>query len=409
MIIRALSLLLLACLLPASAEDWPQWRGPRLDGRSTETEFPTIWSKTENIAWRTEIPGTGHASVITHGSRLFTVSAVQETQERILLCLDRATGKILWQQTVTKSPMKRTHRENSHASSTPACDGERVFCTFLEGSQVVVAAYDLEGKQLWLKRPGAFSSVHGFCSTPVLYKDKVIVNCDHDGDGYIVALARTDGRQLWRIERPNKTRSYCAPIIRDVAGRTEMVLSGSKCVASYNPEDGALWWIIDGPTDQFVASPVFDEKTGLFYITGGFPDHHVMAIRPGGNGNVTATHVVWHHHAARGVAYVPSPLVESGHLLLTDDRGFATAFNAAEGGIVWDQRFGRSHASLASAGGLVYFLNDDGICRVVRPSENFKVIATNELGEPCYASPALSNGQIFLRSAKAIYCVGKAR
>jgi outer membrane protein assembly factor BamB len=399
--------LLLATSTLVSAEDWSQWRGPRLDGRSTETSFPTTWSKTENVAWRTELPGTGHASVITQGPKLFAVSAVPETQERVLFCLDRASGKILWQQTVVKSPMERLHRENSHASSTPACDGERVFCAFLDGSNVVVAAYDLDGKSLWQKRPGTFSSVHGFCSTPILHKDKVIVNCDHDGDGYIVAFARTDGKQLWRIERPNKTRSYCAPIIREAAGRTQMVLSGSKCVASYNPDDGSLWWIIDGPTDQFVASPVYDEKTGFFYITGGFPDHHVLAIRPDGTGNVTKTHVAWHHHAARGVSYVPSPLLEGGRLLLTDDRGFATAFDAVEGGIVWEQRFGRTHASLVSAGGLVYFLNDDGICRVVKPSDNFKVIATNELGEPTYASPALSNGQIFLRSAKAVYCIGK--
>jgi outer membrane protein assembly factor BamB len=393
----------------ALAEDWPQWRGPRQDGRSAETTFPTTWSKTENIAWRTELPGTGHASVIACGSKLFTVAAIEQTQERVLLCLDRASGKILWQQVVVKTPVERHHKENSPASSTPACDGERVFCSFLDGSDVVVAAYDLNGKQLWMQRPGIFSSVHGFCSTPILYKDRIIVNCDHDGDGYIVALARTDGRQLWRIERPNKTRSYVAPIIREIAGRTEMVLSGSKCVASYNPDDGKQWWIIDGPTDQFVASLVYDEKLSLFYMTGGFPDHHVLAIRPGGNGNVTDTNVVWHHHAARGVSYVPSPIIEGDWLLLVDDRGFATAFDKKEGGIVWEQRFGRTHASLTSAGGLVYFLNDDGLCRVVQPSDNFKVIATNDLGEPTYSTPAFSNGQIFLRTSKAVYGIGKPK
>jgi outer membrane protein assembly factor BamB len=407
MLSRTLSLILgLACA--AQAEDWPQWRGPRLDGRSDESGFPTQWSKTQGITWRTEIPG-GHASVITHGARLFTVAANPETQERLLLCLDRASGKVLWQQTVVKSSMERAHRENSHASSTPACDGERVFCTFLDGKDVVVAAYDLEGKQLWLKRPGIFSSVHGFCSTPVLYKDKVIVNCDHDGDGYIVALSRTDGRELWRIDRPNKTRSYCAPLIREAAGRMQMVLSGSKCVASYDPENGQLFWIIDGPTDQFVASPVFSEKTGLFYITGGFPDHHILAIRPDGSGNVTNTHIAWHHRAAKGVSYVPSPIIEGNWFLITDDRGFAHGFDATTGEIVWERRLGRSHASLVSAGGLVYFLNDDGVCEVVKPAAKFEVVSRNELGEKCYASPALSNGQIFLRSERAIYCLGSAK
>ena len=259
---------------------------------------------------------------------------------------------------------------------------------------------------LWQKRPGKFSSVHGFCSTPILYKDKVIVNCDHDGDGYIVAFARADGRVLWRIDRPNKTRSYVAPIIREAAGKMQMVLSGSKCIASYNPDNGQLIWIIDGPTEQFVASPVFSEKTGLFYVTGGFPDHHIMAIRPDGTGNVTSSHVVWHHHAAKGVAYVPSPIIEGDWFLITDDRGFSHAFEAKTGDIVWESRFGRSHASLASAGGLVYFLNDDGVCQVVKPADGFAIISRNELGEKCDASPALSNGQIFLRSEKAVYCIG---
>ena len=322
------------------------------------------------------------------------------------MCLDRASGKLLWQQTVIKAPMERLHRENSHASSTPACDGERIFCSFLDRSEVVVAAYDLNGKQLWLKRPGAFSSMHGFCSTPVLYKDKVIVNCDHDGDGYIVAFARADGRELWRIDRPNKTRSYCAPLIREAAGRMQMVLSGSKCVASYDPDNGQLLWIIDGPTEQFVASAVYSEKTGLFYITGGFPDHHILAIRPDGSGNVTKSHVVWHHQGAKGVAYVPSPIIEGNWFLITDDRGFAHAFNAATGDIGWEARFGRSHASLVSAGGLVYFLNDDGVCHVVKPGNKFEVVARNEIGEGTYASPALSEGQIFLRSERAVYCVG---
>ena len=407
MLIRALLLALAAHTV--LADDWPQWRGPRNDGRSTEPAFPTTWSKTENVLWRTELPGEGHASPIVFGGRLFTVAAMPDTQERLLLCLDRITGKVLWKQTVVKAPAEHIHRENSHASSTPACDGERVFCTFLDGKEVVISAYSLAGKQLWQKRPGIFTSVHGFCSTPLPYKDKVIVNCDHDGDGYIVALARTDGRELWRIARPNHTRSYCTPIIRQAASRTQMVLSGSKCIASYDPDTGKQLWIVDGPTDQFVASPVYSEKTGLFYITGGFPDHHIMAIRPDGTGNVTDTHVVWHHHNGAGVSYVPSPIIEGDWFLVTDDRGYAHAFDATSGDIVWNEKFGRSHASIVSAAGLLYFMNDLGTCRVVKPAEKFTTVATNDLGESAYASPALSNGQIFLRTDKALYCIGQQK
>ncbi|MEQ1861231.1 MAG: PQQ-binding-like beta-propeller repeat protein [Chthoniobacteraceae bacterium] len=403
---RSLFLVLLLPLI-ASAEDWPQWRGSRLDGTSTGSGFPTRWSATENVRWRTELPGTGHASPIVFGDRVFTVSATAGG-ERLLLSLDRASGRILWQQIVVQSPLERKHRENSHASSTPSTDGERVFCTFLDQGQVVVAAYDFAGKQLWTKRVGGFSSVHGFCSTPILHKDTIIVNCDQDGDGYIVALARKDGAERWRIERPNKTRSYCAPLIRDAGGRTQMVLSGSKCVASYDPDSGKLIWTIDGPTDQWVASPVFNAKANLFFVSGGFPDHHLLAIKPDSTGNITDTpQIVW--HGRQGVAYVPSPIAEGDWFFITDDRGFAHCFDAKTGEQRWEQRFGRQHASLVSAGGLVYFLNDDGECRVVKAGAKFELVATNVLGEPTYASPALSDGQIFLRGDKHLYCIDAKR
>jgi outer membrane protein assembly factor BamB len=402
----------LLSVLPATARsaDWAVWRGPTGDGISTEKDFPVRWSASENVTWKTPCP-PGHASPVVFGDRIFTAGYDAQTEARLLLCFARNTGAELWRRTVLKSAPERVHSENSRASSTPACDGEKVYCSFLDGREPVIAAYTVAGEPDWVVRPGVFSSVHGYCSTPVLWKDRVIINCDHDGPGYIVALARKDGRELWRIERPNRTRSYVAPLLREINGRTQMVLSGTKCIASYDPETGELLWIIDGPTDQFVASMVYSPANNLFYMTGGFPKHHVMAIQPHGKGNVSATHVAWHHNppSAVGVSYVPSPIIEGTWLLLTDDRGFAHAFNATTGEIVWNERFGRQHASLVSAGGLVYFLNDAGECRVVRPADQFAVVSTNALGENSYASPALSEGQIFLRSEKHLWCIGTRR
>jgi outer membrane protein assembly factor BamB len=394
----------LTLISAAFAADWPQWRGPKGDGTSEEAKFPSRWSGTDNIRWKAELPGKGHSSPTVCKGRIFVTAAIPETEERVLLCLDRKDGKMLWKQTVLKAPMERLHTENSHASSTPACDGERVFCSFLDGNNVVVASYDLAGKQLWVKRPGVFSSVHGFCSTPVLYKNTIVLNCDHDGDGYIVALARADGAERWRIDRPNKTRSYCAPLIREAGGREQMVLSGTKCITSYDPDSGKLIWMIDGPTDQFVASPVFNARANLFFITGGFPDHHLLAVRSDASGNVTDTDkIAW--RTTRGVAYVPSPIAVDDWFFITDDRGFAHCFDAKTGEILWEQRFGRQHASLVGAGGLIYFLNDDGVCNVVRASNKFELIAKNELGEKIYASPAFSNGEIFLRGEKHLFCI----
>jgi outer membrane protein assembly factor BamB len=246
--------------------------------------------------------------------------------------------------------------------------------------------------------------MHGFCSSPILYQDKVILNGDHDGDSYLVALSRANGQILWKIPRENHTRSYCAPLIREVAGRTQMVLSGDKCVASYDPSNGKRYWIIDGPTEQFVASPVYSEKTGLVYITGGFPAHHILAIRPDGAGNVTQTHIAW--HATRGVAYVPSPIIEGDYFLVVSDSGVAHCFEAATGKLAWAERLGEHHASLVSARGLVYFLNDEGVMNVVKPGPQFVREARNEIGEACFASPALSGGRIFLRGERHLFCVG---
>jgi len=392
---------------PARAEDWPGWRGPRGDGSSTEKQAPVKWDvpNNEGIAWGVEIPGTGHSSPIVLGKKIFVTSAVEDTEERLLLCLDRDSGKELWRRTVITSPLERKHPQNSFASSTPATDGERVFVTFLDGLDAVVAAYDLDGKQLWLVRPGQFKSQHGFSSSPVVFEDRIIINGDHDGDAWIAALSRKDGSTLWKIDRENKTRSYCTPLIRDLDGRTQMVLSGSKCVASYDPRTGRRLWIIDGPTEQFVASMVYNPKVNLLFMTGGFPDHHILAIKPDGEGNVTQTKIVWRTN--QGVSYVPSPISEGDYFVVVSDGGFATCFKAETGGICWKERVGpHAHSSIVSANGLVYITCDDGSTTVVRPGPTYEQVAHNTIGEPTSSSPAISDSHLFLRGATHLYCFG---
>ncbi|MHB1306157.1 MAG: outer membrane protein assembly factor BamB family protein [Limisphaerales bacterium] len=393
----------------ASIENWPQWRGPRGDGTSLETDVPVRWSATSNVVWKTRLPGRGHASPIVWGDRVFTVSADPETDERSLLCLDRAGGEWRWQRPVIVSPPEKKHELNSLASSTPATDGELVFTAFLDVREVVVSAHDFDGRPRWQVRPGVFSSMHGFSSSPVVFEDRVIVNCDHDGDGYIVALARADGKEQWRINRPNQTRSYCVPTIFEAGGRTGMVLSGTKCVASYDPRNGQQQWIIDGPTEQFVASIVYHAKAGLYFMTGGFPEHHLLAIRPDGSGNVTDTHIAWRHNRASYVSYVPSPIAEGDYFLIVSDTGYACCFEATSGRLVWQEKLGEHHASLVSAQGLVYFLSDEGVTSVVKPGPVFELMARNELGERCMASPAVSGGRLFIRSETHLWCLGGGR
>ncbi|MEM9658054.1 MAG: PQQ-binding-like beta-propeller repeat protein, partial [Planctomycetota bacterium] len=326
----------------ACAENWPCWRGPRGDGTSADRAI-TAWDGVtgDNIVWKTPIPGGGHASPIVWEDRVFQTTYLPDSNARTLLCIDRASGRTLWRKTVVISPEESKHDRNSYASGTPATDGELVFVTFLEvdgratapalnvsaprmitPGKMVVAAYDFAGNQRWLIRPGDFVSVHGYCSCPVLFENLVIVNGDHDGDSYLVALDKSTGNVVWKTPRRHKTRSYVTPIIRRIDGQPRLVLSGSRCVAAFDPRDGKLLWSVDGPTEQFVASMVFDGDH--FFVVGGYPTHHVMAIRPGGVGDVTQSHVAWHVRNAK--SYVPSPVVVDDYLIVADDRGTAGCF-----------------------------------------------------------------------------------
>lgn len=431
-LLTAAVLILLTLGRPASAdaENWPGWRGPRGDGSSLEKHLPEHWNgpRNENIAWKVEIPGTGHASPIVWDDRIFVVSCREDTEDRILLCLDRVSGHTLWERNVLHAPLEQKNPLNSYASSTPVTDGKLVYVTFLESDPkapvntagtkyagqfaspgwMVVAAYDYAGNRRWMVRPGVFNSTHGFCSPPVLFEDLVIINGDHDGDSYLVALKRATGETVWKVPREHRIRSYCPPLIRQIDGRTQMVLSGAECVASYDPHNGKRHWIIEGPTEQYVASLVYNGK--LFFMTAGFPTHHILAIRPDGQGDVTKTHVVW--QTTKNCAYVPSPILAGSgkYLLVVADSGTGTCFDAQTGKVYWSERVGTHfRASPVEADDKVLFLSNQGVATIVQAGPEFKVVAKNELGENCSASPAISQGRIYIRGESHLYCIGSDR
>ena len=404
------------------AENWPGWRGPSGDGISSEKDLPTRWSHTENVAWKTPIVGEGHSSPIVWEDRVFLTTSLTEKNERRLLCLNRLDGETLWERVVVNSPPESIHNLNSRASGTPATDGKAVYVTFLmaKGEEVVapnvgsewlitpgkimVAAYDFAGNEKWKTDVGDFVSAHGFNSCPVLFEDLIIINGDHDGDAYLVALDRGTGKERWRTLRENKTRSYVTPIIRKIGERTQMILSGSLCVASYDPRTGKRHWIIDGPTEQFVASMVYNGD--YVFVTGGYPQKHILAIDPNGTGNVTDSHVAWRTN--RGASYVPSPIVDGKFLLVVADNGVATCFDAKSGNRHWRERLDGGHSpSPVLANGIAYCMSDQGVVTLLRLREQVEVVATNDLGEPISASPAISQGQLFIRTHQALYCIGK--
>jgi outer membrane protein assembly factor BamB len=383
------------------AEDWPGWRGPRGDGVSNERNIPVRWTNQDNVAWKTPIPGVGHSSPIVWGDRVFVTTCLLKEEQRLLLCLDRRDGKIVWQRVVLTSKLEQKHKLNSFASATPSTDGRHVYVSFLQYPDLQVGCYDFDGKLVWRKSPGKFYSKHGFCSSPILYKDLVIINGDQDATAYLVALDKNTGAERWRTDRPNRTRSYCAPIIVDAGGKKQLVLSGSLSVASYDPDSGKQHWLIDGPTEQFVASLVFTRD--VFFLTAGFPDFHNMGISPEGK-------VLWHENKvpARKASYVPSPIAHGDYFFLVSDLGYARCFAATTGKAMWMEPLGHHHsASPVYAGGHLYFIADDGVTHVLKAGSAFELVSRNPLGEECYSSPAVARGQIFIRTVRHLYCIGK--
>jgi outer membrane protein assembly factor BamB len=404
-LLLALSLALSGLAPRATAENWPAWRGPRGDGTSLETNTPIRWNPAQNLAWKTAVPGLGHSSPIVWGDRIFTATAFPEQAERALLCFDRRTGQIRWRQTVLTAPLEAKNGENSYASGTPATDGERVYVAFQDGQQVAVAAVDLDGKPLWLVHPGTFHNDHGFSSSPVLYEDKVILSAQSKQGNFLVALRRTDGQILWKSALDNPSNSFGQPLVGALAGRPQLILCGDKAVTSFDPQSGERLWFVENASTDSVITPVFSEPAGLLLTSSSWPKKELVAIKPDGRGDVTQSKIAW--KSAVGAPYVPSPIAVGGFFLTVAESGNELyCFAAATGRILWHEPIGHAHASPVRVGGLVYFLTDQGTTQVIRPGEKYELVAANELGEKCFASPAISGGQIFLRGATNLFCIG---
>lgn len=396
--------LILTSLSIIQAENWPCWRGPNGDGTSLETNLPTQWDSITNVLWKSPVPGIGYGSPIVWGNRLFTITARPETLERILLCYDCKSGDLLWQKTILKAPLESKHNDNSFASGTPATDGKNIYVSFMDGEDVVVAAYDFTGKQIWIQRPGTFSSPHGYSCSPVLYEDKVIINGDSKGDAFVAALSRTDGHMIWKIRHEKQALSYSTPIFREITGRMQMIFCGNQEVASYNPDNGSRYWFVNGPSQEFCASPVYSEKAGLVFISSSWPERHLLAIKPDGQGDVSNSHIVW--RSTNGAFYVPSPICVGDYLITTMTNGQVHCIETTTGNILWKENLGKQYPSAVLANGLVYMPNDEGIITVIKPGPTFESIAKNSIGEKMIASPAISNGRIYLRGTRHLFCIG---
>ena len=391
------------------ASDWPAWRGPSRDGIAATDQTPTTrWSETENILWKVPIPGRGHGSPTVVGDRIYVATADPQKRAQSVICLDRRTGKPVWQTEVHPDNADNGKQANSSAaSSTISCDGERLFVNFLNGGAVHTTALDVDGKIFWQQKICDFVIHQGFGSSPVIHGPLVLVSADHRGGGLVVGLDRATGKVVWSQVRP-KLPNYTTPAIIQASGRVQMVLAGCNLISSFDPLTGKKLWELDGSTEECVVTAVTDGER--VFVSGGYPKNHTVAVMADGSGKIA-----WQNTAR---VYVPSMIAKAGHLYAVMDAGVAVCWKSDTGAELWKERLGGDFfSSPVMVGDRIYASNVTGKTYVFEASPtHFKILAENQLGDEAYASPVICGSRIYLRVAKKdtsrqefLYCIGTSR
>jgi outer membrane protein assembly factor BamB len=388
----------------AAQTDWPRFRGPDGLGVSADAELPLRWSRTENVRWSVEIPGEGSSSPIVVGSRVLVTAARQRGVHRVVHCLDRTTGRTLWTRELRDDNAERSSSVTGHAACTPCSDGKRVVAFFGNAGAV---CFDLDGKQLWHVKPGDFDVELGIASSPVIVGDRVVLVCDHDGDrftsfdSFLIALDLKAGKTAWKTERPGMYRSWSTPAVVRVGERSELVVAAQDRLCAYDPVGGKPLWSAAVTAGWTAPSPVFGQ--GLVFAVSG-RNGPIAAVRPGGVGDVTATHTVWKHET--GGPSIPSPVLVDGRLYVLDDAAALRCLDAGTGKLLYRERLSHKFVASAVAGaGRLYCIDENGTTFVIKLGPTFEKLAENPLGEYTVASPAISGGEIFLRTERRLWCI----
>ncbi len=407
---RLTALACLACFAltafdTASADsNWPRWRGPNQDGHSGETGFPRKWSPAD-VKWTTPLPGAGQSSPVIWGERMFLTAALNRGAERVALCVDRNSGDIVWQTSLWKGTPEASHVMNGWASSTCVTDGERVWCFFGQGGGLFCLSMD--GKQLWNRDFGEFPGPWGTAASPILIDNMLIQNCDSDEKGFLLAVDKLTGDTLWTTPR-ERQRGWSSPILIETAGRREMIIQGHTGIRAYDPSNGKEYWRVDGTNGR--GTPTVTYANGLIYVIPG-RGPAIFAVKPGGKGNVTASNIVW--SKGRKGRDLPSPIIVGNYVLAMSMRGgILTCYDATTGEPHWQERLGGNHsASPVSFDGLAGFISEDGEAVLIRPGKELDIVSQNKLtsgDDEIFRSTIIpSGGQLFIRSTKRLYCIGK--
>ncbi len=396
-------------LTAAADSDWASWRGPSGNGIAPDQLIPTTWSEDDHVIWQAKVPGRGHASPIVSGNQVFLATADKTKQQQSIVAFSRADGKLRWQTTVSKGGFPRSsqmHGKSTHANGTLACDGSQLYAAFLGHDEVTAVALDLSGNQIWKQVICTFNSKFGYAPSPSLYKSTVIFAADNRGGGCIAALDRKSGKIAWRKSRP-AVATYSSPIVAMVAGRDQLLMSGCNAVTSCDPNTGNEIWSCRGVAEATCGTVVWDDRH--VFASGGYPESETICVSADGS-----SRKIWSNSTR---VYEPSMVVYEGHLYAVTDKGIAHCFDTATGDQKWKTRLGGTfRATPVICNGLIYVSNDRGKTYVFRASPNaFVLVSENQLGSDAYASPAISEGQIFLRVGtdapngrqEMLYCIGE--
>jgi outer membrane protein assembly factor BamB len=411
MLQRAIVILVLVVTWHATplvrADNWPGWRGPLGNGTTPELGAPLHWTPTTGVRWKTPLPGAGISNPIVWDDRVVCTSSDGTDQHDLhVVCLDRASGRELWHTRLWGTAPTLYHAtKSSMASPSPVTDGDHVYAFFGSGD---VFCLDMDGRLEWQRsladEYGPFENRFAASSSPLLFDDLLIVQCDHFGPSYLLAIDKHTGANRWKTDRPEVWLSWSSPVCvrRRTASDFELIVCGSEKMDAFDPRSGEKRWTLPGMARECIPTPI--DANGLIYATSG-PGAATFAVRPGGSGDVSQSHVVWQN--TRGTPYVPSAIVVGQQYYVVDDQGIATCLDARTGKNLWRKRFeGAFTASPVAAAGKVYFTNEVGETLVIAAGmDRYHELARNSIGEPVYASPAISGGCIFLRSATQLWCL----
>ncbi len=390
-------------VIPA-AGDWPWWRGPFSNQHAATTEAPLRWSETENVRWKVPLPGLGHSTPIIVGERIFLTTADEEAKTQSVLCLHRDTGAKIWETVVHLGGLMAKHPENSHASGTPACDGERLFVQFLNSGAQRLSALNLDGKILWQTEVGPHQGggSHGSGPSPILFRELVIVNGDSPQSGFVAAVHRQSGAIVWRKPRRSVIGSYGTPTIATHAGQTLLILAGNYELTAYDPMTGEQLWATTGLDRASGNTPTVGD--GVIVASTGY-DPRILAVDFTGK-------KLWDKRGS-DTPYCGSMIFHEGHLYWITNEGRALCVEAKTGVEKWSERFRGSHwSSPILVGSRIFAANREGTTTVyeARPT-GFRELARNQLSEGMFASPVLVQGRWYLRTVSRdfrsghLYCI----